>query len=396
MRILTILTVLGSTAAWLDCRKAKSLIKSYRKTCPGNDDEKNALVAAGLLLVEGKKREKCLKVTEVFDYALKNCKINTPPPIDRLTLLLGGKPDTVGLDANMVVVPVMYDLLHESRINVGFDTIEDQLRSVDFFSSNTDIADKLLAGLKNFKTGLDDWGSIRSFARGRIPLSTIGFKRFTTAFFRSFPAGYILAAICEVTSAAPGSYDRFSSVFGVKIGADDLGLVLVAISQLVSFDTFTTRDWLEDLTKGDSRELLRALLAADFVMERGIKFFLTKGVLGLPGLVFVRWVVGKYSPDKIGSESRIKLASDAALKAVQLAGARFGTTYGSNWLLRNSRKAVVGLLESQDDGELDNWKSWIMDAHKARKKSFWRFFTLGSVSIGLMLAPLWVPLLVAR
>ena len=400
MRILTILTVLGSTAAWLDCRTAKSRIKSYEKKCLLYGNGNNSLVAAGRSLVEGKKKEKCLKVTKVFDYALKiqePCGSNGSP-LSRLTVLLSDAPGDVKRLGSIVVVPRMFDLLRKSRINVNFDNIEAQLRAIDFFSSNPGIAENLLARLDNFEKEREKWGRIRSYARGKISLSTIFLSRYRRAFLRSFPAGYFLAAICEVTSAEPKDYGKFGGVFGQATG-DNLK-VGEAISGLSKWTQVPVEVWLGRLISGDSPELLRALLAADVSMQAGGSISMIAGNDGLPGLVFVRWIETKYSTSFINGKSRTELASQAASEAIKLEYDSRGDFHGGNMVLRRARGAVVGFLDITGKTALGDCLQFIRDARNVSHNSSLgklstRFF-LGSLAVSSIAGFLQLALLTLR
>jgi hypothetical protein len=332
-----------------------------------------------------------LKVTKVFDYALKiqeACGSNVTL-LSRLTVLLSDDPkDAERLDS-IVVVPRMFDLLRKSRINVDFDTIEYQLRAITFFSSNPEIAEKLLAGLDNFKNGLEKWGRIRSYARGKISLSTIFLSRYRKAFLRSFPTGYFIAAICEVTSAEPKDYGKFGGVFVQATGDNfDVG---EAISGLFKWTQVPVEVWLGRLISGDSPELLRALLAADVSMQAGRSISMIAGFAGLPGLVFVRWIEGKYSTSLIDGKSRTELASQAASEAIKLEYDPRGF-HGGHMVLRRARGAVVGFLDSTGETALGDCLQFIRDArdvsHNSSLEKLSTSLFIGSIAASAILLAL--------
>ena len=248
---------------------------------------------------------------------------------------------------------------------------------MDFFASNKNgIAKTLLAGLGKFNQGLEEWKR----RRGAVLKDFVPWGKKADGV--GFPAGYVLAAICEITSIPVDLRPAvLSSVFGLySVSAsppsdDD---VIAAIEVLLDFKWLVNKTdkkdpvWIRKLL--DNKHLLKGLIFADMwkrTKECGnSQKAAVRGELGLSvgergamlaGLVFVRSISNVYVKKTYMNEDRFVLASRAAKKAAELVYYK----PGHNWLynLQQSHEVVQVFLDQQtdenDDFDLDLANKWL-------------------------------------
>lgn len=353
---------------------------------------KNLLLEAALGLINAQatphvaKQRQCYRVFDALNFFM-SLDPNTDRwsiVIARITVLLGGK--TLPQEENDVILVLgsrIFELLRKSRVTVrfgeeqySFPSVYEELRTLKFFETHgRSIANKLLNGLNSFEKGLIEWESVRKIAaksalKRRGFLAT-GFQRFRNELFLSYPAGYVLTAICEVTADSMLDLPLTNELYGPVFGATftDQASVVHAISPLVDFSQFSNSEWLDALLTEKMRDLLNAIMSADFFMVNTRVIIHDTEVAALPGLVFVRWIAGRYNTGIYSGKDRISLASRAAKIAVKLADGNL-FQFPVKAELDQARQVVLTFLEggSDDLKNLNSAFSWFNKIPWARTK----------------------------
>ena len=408
MSFLISVIVIASVAASDDlCKKARNKLETYKKQRvdswdsniynplikldeaePRRNERRRLLVEAATKMLDSNEPDygfmnyKCQRVNEAFNVLFVEDDDRWEVQIARITVLLGGA--TLVSEADDVLLRLgsrMGELRKKSRITTHFVNgnswvpfVFDDLQTLEFFDSyGTTLAEEFVRGLDIFERGLIEWENMRIQARrmalkNRGFLST-GFQRFRKELFWSYPPGNVLAAICQVTAMrdiqAAGEF--YGPVFGVKF-ADEAGLVN-AIRPLVGFSQFANDDWMKELMTDKMRDLLNAIMSADLFMVNTRVIIHHTEVAGLPGLVFVRWIIGRYHSGVYSGKDRISLASRAAKIAVKLAdGNMFQFPVKAE--LDQARQVVLTFLDGglDDENDLKTAYSWFYKIPWARAK----------------------------
>ena len=368
---LTSIIACGSVTAIKNCKEAKAAVESYKKLRVASADSmvfnplieaekegveqvryarKSLLVDAADALIESKapywepKENQCGRVLDAFKCIEKMETGKTFPGqiaeaherwnivISRITVLLGGR--TLPQEKTDVVLRLgsrMFELLRRSRVIIfhvswkmeeNFSpTILGELKTLLFFQTHgKDIANKLLNGLDTFENGLKYWEQMRGAAAATRKW------RMREMLFRSYPPGYVLGAICEVTSIASEDLRSANKYHAKYFGRSftTVGDVVDAISPLADFSIFSDTNWMKQLGSEGMRDLLRGISVADFILQGAPYSWLKENYGGftlvLPGIVFMRWITGNYDTRDYKGTKRLALAARTAKRAVKLTG----------------------------------------------------------------------------
>ena len=142
-----------------------------------------------------------------------------------------------------------------------------------------------------------------------------------------------------------------------------------AISPLVELSQFSNTEWLDELMSEKMRDLLNAIMSADLFMVNTRVIIHHTQVAGLPGLVFVRWIIGRYNSGVYSGKDRISLASRAAKIAVKLADGNL-FQFPVKAELEQARQVVLTFLDGglDDENDLKTAFSWFNKILWARAK----------------------------
>ena len=393
MRVVFLIAIIacGSVTAIKNCKKAKDAVKEYKELQDDIDDsevlvaernkrnERNRLlVEAANELIESKapywelKKHQCGRVLEAFEYIETMERQDKSDGfwneyIPRITVLLGGK--TLANEEDDVVLRLgsrMFELLRRSRVIVArfvksaagksFPTLFAELRTLRFFGTNgRNIANKLLSGLDTFENGLKYWESMREAAAAppREKRGWFSGTRKREIFFRSYPPGYVLGAICEVTFLSSLTANEIDIAYGPYFGTSFATWkdVVDAIERLADFSEFANTNWMKSLASRKRRDLLEGILVADSIVAADPPSSMIKTyeyTTLLPGIVFMRWITGKYNKGKYEGVSRLFLAARAAKLSVKFYGR---SRLGDNRFL-NFEDRVLNFLDESDDNRL--------------------------------------------
>ena len=396
------------------CSEAKKVVYGTTRGWDISDlqegeERKRLLVNAALTLIrEGTSelyettKERCLRVKEACEIAseiLKHPKIKQDKKREilfaRITVLLGGETLDAEKDfASLKLGKQLFQLLRESnvRLKLGkgeYMSIIGQLNTLDFFASNQGgIAKTLLDGLEgNFRDGLTAWQREKvSVCKDLMPWGKhpeeVG-----------FPAGYILAGICAITSTDFDSRkDILSTIFGFHDSKasppSDEDVISAMDTKLLDFNWLRAKDpskdhelvWIGDLKR--KTHLMAGLVSADSLKKRsefvkwrnaGIRGELhdnqDESAASLPGLVYIRSISGKFHAGKLWNDDRFALARKAAESAAKLVGARLVSN--RDYLVRQSPEVVSALLDDEEgNNNFEKSKKWLHEVEKM--KSSWR------------------------